>query len=105
MSSGRGTRWKDVIKKWSFAGNAPIPKGTPLAMGLPTMIEMMINALYNLVDAYFVWEVWDKSDGAISVAFPLGRSRGRIGETLFAEQRGILYINLVTRGQGLRTEG
>ena len=23
-------------------------------MGLPTMIGMMINALYNLVDAYFV---------------------------------------------------
>ena len=25
-----------------------------LTMGLPTMVGMMINALYNLVDAYFV---------------------------------------------------
>ena len=37
-------------KKMELLGNAPIPK-VLLAMGLPTMIGMMINALYNLVDA------------------------------------------------------
>ena len=40
-------------RKTELLGNAPIPKAL-LAMGLPTMIGMMINALYNLVDAFFV---------------------------------------------------
>ena len=34
-------------KKIELLGSAPIPKAL-LAMGLPTMIGMMINALYNL---------------------------------------------------------
>ncbi len=40
-------------KKTEILGNAPIPKAL-LAMGIPTMIGMLINALYNLVDAFFV---------------------------------------------------
>ena len=36
-------------RKTELLGNAPIPKAL-LAMGLPTMIGMMINALYNLVE-------------------------------------------------------
>ena len=40
-------------KKMELLGSAPVSKAL-LAMGLPTMIGMMINALYNLVDAYFV---------------------------------------------------
>ena len=42
-------------------------------MGLPTMIGMMINALYNLVDAYFVGGLGPSQMGAISVAFPIGQ--------------------------------
>ena len=60
-------------KKIELLGSAPIPKAL-LAMGLPTMIGMMINALYNLVDAYFVGGLGTSQMGAISVAFPLGRS-------------------------------
>ena len=40
-------------KKMELLGSAPIPKAL-LAMGIPTMIGMMISAIYNLVDAYFV---------------------------------------------------
>jgi len=40
-------------KKMELLGSVQIPKAL-LALGLPTMIGMMINALYNLVDAYFV---------------------------------------------------
>ena len=40
-------------KKMELLGSAPIPKAL-LALGLPTMIGMLINALYNLVDTYFV---------------------------------------------------
>lgn len=35
-------------RKLELLGNAPIPKAL-LAMGIPTMIGMLINALYNLV--------------------------------------------------------
>lgn len=59
-------------KKMELLGNAPIPKAL-LAMGLPTMIGMMINALYNLVDAYFVGGLGTSQMAAISVAFPLGQ--------------------------------
>lgn len=40
-------------KKMALLGSVPIPKAL-LALGLPTMIGMLINALYNLVDTYFV---------------------------------------------------
>nr|WP_315025203.1 MATE family efflux transporter [uncultured Aminipila sp.] len=59
-------------KKIVLLGTSPIPKAL-LAMGLPTMIGMMINALYNLVDAYFVGGLGTSQMGAISVAFPLGQ--------------------------------
>ncbi len=53
-------------------GSAPVWRAL-LAMGLPTMIGMMINALYNLVDAYFVGGLGTSQMGAISVAFPIGQ--------------------------------
>lgn len=59
-------------KKMELLGNVPIPKAL-LAMGLPAMIGMMINALYNLVDAYFVGGLGTSQMGAISVAFPIGQ--------------------------------
>lgn len=49
-------------RKLELLGNAPIPKAL-LAMGIPTMIGMLINALYNLVDAYFVGGFRRKSNG------------------------------------------
>ncbi|MDO4168328.1 MAG: MATE family efflux transporter [Lachnospiraceae bacterium] len=59
-------------KKIELLGNAPVTKAL-LAMGLPTMIGMMINALYNLVDAYFVGGLGTSQMGAISVSFPIGQ--------------------------------
>lgn len=39
--------------KMELLGNAPIPKAL-MAMGIPTMLGMMVNAIYNLVDACFL---------------------------------------------------
>ena len=50
---GERTLWTIKTENWSYWAIAPIPKAL-LAMGIPTMIGMLINALYNLVDAYFV---------------------------------------------------
>lgn len=59
-------------KKTDLLGKAPIPKAL-LALGIPTMIGMMVNALYNLVDAYFVAGLGTAQNGAITVAFPIGQ--------------------------------
>lgn len=59
-------------KKMALLGSAPIPKAL-LALGLPTMIGMLINALYNLVDTYFVGGLGTDQMGAVTVAFPLGQ--------------------------------
>lgn len=59
-------------KKIELLGSISIPKAL-LAMGIPTMIGMLINALYNLVDAYFVGGLGERQMGAISVVYPLGQ--------------------------------
>lgn len=58
--------------KMELLGSVPIPRAL-LALGLPTMIGMLINALYNLVDSYFVGGLGTEQMGAITVAFPLGQ--------------------------------
>lgn len=59
-------------KKMQLLGSAPVPKAL-LAMGIPTMLGMLVNALYNLVDAYFVGGLGESQMGAISVVYPLGQ--------------------------------
>lgn len=58
--------------KMELLGKAPIPKAL-MAMGIPTMLGMMVNAIYNLVDAYFVGGLGTSQMGAISIVFPLGQ--------------------------------
>lgn len=58
--------------KMELLGSAPIPKAL-MALGVPIMIGMMINALYNLIDAYFVGGLGESPMGAISIVFPLGQ--------------------------------
>jgi putative MATE family efflux protein len=57
-------------KKMELLGQVPVKKAL-LLMGLPTMVGMMINALYNLIDAFFVGGLGTNQMAAISVTFPL----------------------------------
>lgn len=63
---------KERNNKMELLGNAPIPKAL-MELGIPIMIGMLINALYNLVDAYFVGGLGESQMGAISIVFPLGQ--------------------------------
>ena len=63
---------KGPSNKLELLGSVPVPKAL-LSLGLPTMVGMLINALYNLVDAYFVSGLGTDPMGAITVAFPLGQ--------------------------------
>ena len=58
--------------KLELLGSAPIPKAL-MSLGVPIMIGMLINALYNLVDAYYVGGLGESQMGAISIVFPLGQ--------------------------------
>ena len=77
-------------------GSAPVWRAL-LAMGLPTMIGMMINALYNLVDAYFVGGLGTSQMGAISVALPIGQVVVGLG-LLFGNGAASYISRLLGRG-------
>ena len=77
-------------------GSAPVWRAL-LAMGLPTMIGMMINALYNLVDAYFVGGLGTSQMAAISVAFPIGQVVVGLG-LLFGNGAASYISRLLGRG-------
>ena len=42
-----------------------------LKLGIPTMVGMLISALYNAIDAYFVGSLGMSQMGAVSVVFPI----------------------------------
>lgn len=43
-----------------------------IKLGVPTMVGMLIAALYNVVDTYFVAQLGIAQMGAVSIVFPLG---------------------------------
>lgn len=83
-------------KRMELLGSAPIPKAL-LAMGLPTMIGMLINALYNLADTYFVGGLGTDQMGAVTVAFPLGQLIVGLG-LLFGNGAAAYLSRLLGRG-------
>ena len=86
----------DGNKKMVLLGSAPIPKAL-LSLGLPTMTGMLINALYNLADAYFVGGLGTVQMGAVTVAFPLGQVVVGLG-LLFGNGAAAYLSRLLGRG-------
>ena len=72
MNSEKRATKKRALQKMELLGSTSIPKAL-LAMGIPTMVGMLVNAFYNLVDAYFVGGLGESQMGAISVVYPLGQ--------------------------------
>ena len=87
---------KERNTKMELLGSAPIPKAL-LALGLPTMIGMLINALYNLADTYFVGGLGTDQMGAVTVAFPLGQIIVGLG-LLFGNGAAAYLSRLLGRG-------
>ena len=81
-------------------GTAPI---LPLifSMSLPAMFSMLVQALYNIVDSYFVAQVSEKALAAVSLAFPLQNLF-----IAFAVGTAVGVTSLISRrlGQGLQEE-
>lgn len=86
--------------KMELLGNAPIPKAL-MAMGIPTMLGMMVNAVYNLVDAYFVGGLGTSQMGAISVVYPLGQAVVGLG-LLFGNGASSYLSRLLGKGDKVK---
>lgn len=56
--------------KISIMKDAPIASAL-MKLGIPTMVGMLISALYNAIDAYFVGGLGLSQMGAVSVVFPI----------------------------------
>ncbi len=89
-------------EKMRLLGSAPVPKAL-LAMGIPTMIGMLINACYNLADVYFVGGLGERQTAALSVAYPLGQIVVGIG-LLFGSGAASAVSRLLGRGNTARAE-
>lgn len=83
-------------KKMELLGSAPIPRAL-LSLGIPTMVGMLINALYNLADTYFVGGLGTDPMGAVTVAFPLGQIVVGLG-LLFGNGAAAYLSRLLGRG-------
>lgn len=88
---------ENQLKKINLLKNVPISKAL-LAMGIPTMIGMMINAIYNIVDAYFVGKLGTSEMGAISVSFPISQVIVGFG-LLFGNGGGSYISRLLGKGE------
>ena len=96
MTSQKRTTKKPPLQKMELLGSTSIPKAL-LAMGIPTMIGMLVNAFYNLVDAYFVGGLGESQMGAISVVYPLGQVATGLG-LLFGNGAASYISRLLGRG-------
>ena len=67
-------------EKLELMRNGKIP-GVLLKLGLPAMIGLLVSALYNVVDAYFVGGLGTSQMAAVSVAFPIGQMIIGLGMT------------------------
>ena len=96
MNSQKRATKKRALQKMELLGSTSIPKAL-LAMGIPTMIGMLVNAFYNLVDAYFVGGLGESQMGAISVVYPLGQVVVGLG-LLFGNGAASYISRLLGRG-------
>ena len=96
MNSEKRATKKRALQKMELLGSTSIPKAL-LAMGIPTMVGMLVNAFYNLVDAYFVGGLGESQMGAISVVYPLGQVVVGLG-LLFGNGAASYISRLLGRG-------
>lgn len=49
------------------------------AMSLPMVLSMLVNALYNIVDSYFVAKISEEAMTALSLVFPVQNAATAVG--------------------------
>ncbi len=70
------------MKNKDLLGESPISK-LLFKLSIPAIIAMLINAIYNIVDTYFVSLIGENASlGAVSIAFPLFMMIAAIGQMI-----------------------
>ena len=87
----------DKNKNLQLLSEAPVSKAL-LKLGIPTMVGMMVSALYNLVDAYFVGTLGTSQQAAVAAVFPVSLVMLGIG-LLFGCGAGSYLSRLLGDGQ------
>ncbi len=82
--------------KLTMMREGKIPQ-TLLKLGLPTMVGMIVSALYSVVDAYFVGGLGDSQMGAISIVFPIVQLMIGLG-MMFGSGAGASISRLLGKG-------
>lgn len=88
------------VSKAKLMGEEKIPKRV-LKFAIPTIAVMLVNAIYNAVDAMFVSWLGVKQAGAISVAFPIFMLILGIGLTFgtgagsYISRQGIFFLPMI----------
>jgi putative MATE family efflux protein len=80
----------------TLLAQTPVPRAL-IALGVPTMLAMVITAVYNLVDTYFVSSLGTEALGAVTVVFPLGQLVTGLG-LLFGNGAAAYLPRLLGRG-------
>ena len=96
----------DGIKE-NKMGTVPIGK-LLFGMGIPMMLSMLVQALYNIVDSIFVSQISESALTAVSLAFPLQNLMIAFGvgsfvgvNTLIARSLGARNHDAVKRAAGV----
>ena len=50
-----------------------------VSMGLPMTLSMLVNALYNIVDSYFVAKISEDAMTALSLVYPIQNIINSVG--------------------------
>lgn len=88
---------KEQDEQYKKMTETPIPK-LVISLGVPTVISMLVSAIYNSADAYFVSRIGTSASGAVGVVFSLmaiiqalgfaiGMGTGSIISRLFGEKK------------------
>ena len=72
-----------------------------LGMGMPIVLSMLVNSLYNIVDSYFVAQISENAMEALSLVFPI---QNFINAMAIGFGVGINALIATARGAGKETE-
>ena len=78
----------------------------PLLMGmaLPMVVSMLVNALYNIVDSYFVSQISDAAFTALSLVYPVQNFVNAVGIGFGVGINAVIALHLGAREQRLADE-
>lgn len=81
----KNTRYimKDSDAKYTWMTQESVPR-LILTLSVPTIVSMLISALYNMADTYFVSKIGTSATGAVGIAFSLMAIMQAVGFTFGA---------------------